>query len=101
MSMEVETASQQYDDRARNKMSVMETINVAKASQSAKQPDVEISLDGAAVAASEGELLVEAILRQKEIPHVCYHSPLMGPIETCDTCLVEVDGELVRSCGAK
>ena len=82
-------------------MSVMETINVAKASQSAKQPDVEISLDGAAVAASEGELLVEAILRQKEIPHICYHSPLMGPIETCDTCIVEVNGQLVRSCGTK
>ncbi len=23
----------------------------------------------------------------------------MGPIQTCDTCLVEVDGQLVRSCG--
>jgi formate dehydrogenase major subunit len=25
----------------------------------------------------------------------------MGPIQTCDTCLVEVDGKLVRSCGTK
>ena len=49
----------------------------------------------------EGELLVEAILRHKEIPHICYHSPLMGPIQTCDTCIVEVDGQLVRSCGTK
>ena len=62
---------------------------------------INISVDGRTIAAHEGELLVEAILREKEIPHICYHSPLMGPIQTCDTCLVEVDGKLVRSCGTK
>ena len=61
-------------------MSVIEMTSVVKAGQSGKQPEVEISLDGTAVAASEGELLVEAILRHKEIPHICYHSPLMGSI---------------------
>ena len=34
-----------------------------------------------------------------EIPQVCYH-PNLGPLETCDTCLVEVDGKLVRACSA-
>ena len=63
--------------------------------------EIEISIDGGSVHAHEGELLIEAILRQKEIPHICYHSPLMGPIQTCDTCLVEVDGKLVRSCGTQ
>src|SRR6267154_5723180 len=82
-------------------MSAIEMTDVANDGHSPKQPEVEISLDGAAVAASEGELLVEAILRHKEIPHICYHSPFMGPIQTCDTCLVEVDGQLVRSCGTK
>src|SRR3984885_2275775 len=82
-------------------MSVIEMTNGVKAGQSGKQLQVEISLDGTAVAASEGELLVEAILRHKEIPHICYHSPLMGPIQTCDTCIVEVDGQLVRSCGTQ
>src|ERR1700692_3117850 len=82
-------------------MSVIEITNIVNAAQSGMQPQVEISLDGTAVAANEGELLVEAILRHKEIPHVCYHSPLMGPIQTCDTCIVEVDGQLVRSCGTK
>src|ERR1700730_5725967 len=82
-------------------MSVIGMTNGVKAGQSGKQPQVEISLDGSAVAASEGELLVEAILRHKEIPHLCYHSPPMGPIQTCDTCIVEVDGQLVRSCGTK
>src|ERR1700760_3795365 len=62
---------------------------------------VDISVDVRTVAATEGELLVEAILRTKDIPHICYHSPLMGPIQTCDTCMVEVDGKLVRSCGTK
>jgi formate dehydrogenase major subunit len=62
---------------------------------------VEISIDGTSVAASEGELLIEAVLRHNEIPHICYHSPLMGPIQTCDTCMVELDGKLVRACGTK
>ncbi|MGA8730578.1 MAG: 2Fe-2S iron-sulfur cluster-binding protein, partial [Terracidiphilus sp.] len=33
------------------------------------------------------------------MPQVCYH-PQLGPIQTCDTCMVEVDGKLVRACGA-
>ncbi|SFD93292.1 formate dehydrogenase major subunit [Bacillus sp. OV194] len=32
-----------------------------------------------------------------DVPSVCYH-PSLGPIETCDTCIVSVNGELVRSC---
>jgi formate dehydrogenase major subunit len=60
---------------------------------------LEISVNGKTVATRAGELLLEAILRDKEIPHVCYHSPLMGPIQSCDTCLVELEGELVRACG--
>ena len=62
---------------------------------------IEISIDNKSVGAAQGELLLQAILREKEIPHICYHSPLMGPIETCDTCLVEVDGKLQRACGTK
>jgi formate dehydrogenase major subunit len=75
------------------------TLVERKSTEVKSIPSVEISVDGKIVAASEGELLVEAILREKEIPHICYHSPLMGPIQTCDTCMVEVDGKLVRSCG--
>ncbi len=82
-------------------MSVAEMTQVEKVRLAADQTQVEISIDGAKVAAAEGELLVEAILREKDIPHICYHSPLMGPIQTCDTCMVEVDGKLVRSCGTK
>jgi formate dehydrogenase major subunit len=59
----------------------------------------ELFIDGKAVAVPEGELLLEAILREKQIPYVCYHSPLMGPIRSYDTCLVEVNGTLERACG--
>jgi hypothetical protein len=46
-------------------MSAMEMTNVVNASQSGKRPEVEISRDGTAVSASEGELLVAVILRHK------------------------------------
>jgi formate dehydrogenase major subunit len=47
-----------------------------------------------------GERLIDVINRAgAALPQVCYHSQL-GPIETCDTCMVEVDGKLVRACGA-
>jgi formate dehydrogenase major subunit len=63
--------------------------------------DITLTIDGEVVSAVEGELLLEAILRRREIPHICYHSPLMGAIESCDTCIVEVQGKLERACGVK
>jgi formate dehydrogenase major subunit len=60
-----------------------------------------IEVDGLEVDAGEGEPLIDAILRTgNDIPHVCYHHHL-GPIQTCDTCMVEVGGKLVRACGEK
>jgi len=60
--------------------------------------NISISLDGKPVQTAAGELLLHTILRGNEIPHICYHSELMGAIRTCDTCLVEVNGELRRAC---
>jgi formate dehydrogenase major subunit len=46
-----------------------------------------------------GERLIETLNRSGIlIPQVCYH-PQLGPIQTCDTCMVEMDGKLVRACG--
>ncbi|WP_420597003.1 formate dehydrogenase subunit alpha [Deinococcus sp.] len=60
---------------------------------------VSIQIDGVSFAAKEGELLVDAINRaQIELSQVCYH-PQLGSIQTCDTCIVEVDGNLTRACG--
>ncbi len=60
--------------------------------------DVPVYLDGTAYDFSAGERLADVIARAGlAVPRVCYLRSL-GPIETCDTCLVEVDGHLVRSC---
>ncbi len=62
--------------------------------------NTSIYIDGSAHQASEGERILDVIARAGiQIPHVCYH-PQLGPIQTCDTCLVEVDGELTRACAA-
>jgi formate dehydrogenase major subunit len=67
--------------------------------------DTTITVDGAVIAAQIGEPLVVALNRaaakrgEDKIPQVCY-LPAMGTIGSCDTCMVEVDGALVRSCEA-
>ncbi|HEY0794699.1 MAG TPA: formate dehydrogenase subunit alpha [Acidisarcina sp.] len=64
-----------------------------------KVSHVEILVDGVIADALDGELLIESMNRAgKEVPQVCYHHHL-GPIQTCDTCMVEIDGKLVRACG--
>jgi formate dehydrogenase major subunit len=59
------------------------------------------TIDGKPQAIQPGERLIDLINRcEIEIPQVCYH-PQLGPIQTCDTCMVEVDGKLVRACGTR
>src|ERR1044071_2462743 len=59
---------------------------------------LSITVDGLVQEAQAGERLIDVINRSSsKIPQVCYH-PQLGPIQTCDTCLVEVDGGLVRAC---
>lgn len=65
--------------------------------------NTRITINGVEAQAHTGEYLIDTLLRKSEqtsskmIPHVCYLGQ-MGPIETCDTCMVEVDGKLVRAC---
>ncbi|KPV45199.1 formate dehydrogenase subunit alpha [Alicyclobacillus ferrooxydans] len=57
-----------------------------------------LQIDGKEYDTYDGETILETMIQHGiEHPHVCYHSNL-GPIQTCDTCMVEVDGELVRAC---
>jgi formate dehydrogenase major subunit len=57
------------------------------------------TINGRSQTIQPGEHLIDLINRcGVEIPQVCYHSQL-GPIQTCDTCMVELDGKLVRACG--
>jgi aerobic-type carbon monoxide dehydrogenase small subunit (CoxS/CutS family) len=56
------------------------------------------TIDGLVHEARAGERLIDLLNRSEiKIPQVCYH-PQLGPIQTCDTCMVEVDGALVRAC---
>src|SRR5712671_4925893 len=58
-----------------------------------------ITVDGTVLDVRPGERLIDVINRAgAPLPQVCYH-PQLGPIQTCDTCMVEVDGKLVRACG--
>jgi formate dehydrogenase major subunit len=62
---------------------------------------ITLTIDGKTLEAKPGELLIDFLLRQdSKVPCVCYHHQL-GPIQTCDTCMVEVNGQLVRACGIK
>jgi len=57
-----------------------------------------ITIDGSAHDVQPGDRLIDVIRRAGvELPAVCYH-PQLGPIQTCDACMVEIDGALVRAC---
>lgn len=57
-----------------------------------------ITLDGSAREVNAGERLIDVINRAGiQLPQVCYH-PQLGPIQSCDACMVEVNGKLVRAC---
>ncbi|GMA51639.1 hypothetical protein GCM10025857_29960 [Alicyclobacillus contaminans] len=63
--------------------------------------EIHLQLDGQPVVVTEGGTVLDVILGAgMEHPHVCFH-PALGPIETCDTCMVEVNGALVRACSTK
>ena len=55
----------------------------------------KVAVDGVVQQAQPDELLVDLINRTgASVLQVCYH-PQLGPVQTCDTCMVEVDGRLV------
>nr|WP_206335284.1 formate dehydrogenase subunit alpha [Bacillus velezensis] len=59
---------------------------------------IRVKIDGTEYEAPEGSKILD-ILNQNgiEIPQIC-HVPEVDPIQTCDTCIVEVNGKLQRSC---
>ena len=59
---------------------------------------VRVVLDGRSYD-SPGESSLLEFLRSngRSVPSLCYH-PKLGPLQTCDACLVIVDGRVVRSC---
>jgi formate dehydrogenase major subunit len=62
---------------------------------------MKVNIDGVLSEAQPNELLIEVINRiGGSVPHVCYH-PQLGPVQTCDTCMVEESGRLIRACATK
>ncbi|WP_342512952.1 formate dehydrogenase subunit alpha [Sporosarcina sp. FSL K6-1522] len=62
---------------------------------------MQIKINGANFDFEEGKTLIEVINHyQFSHPQIC-HLPEVDPIETCDTCIVEVDGQLMRACSTK
>jgi 2Fe-2S iron-sulfur cluster binding domain len=66
-----------------------------------KKTVLKVAIDGVVQEAQPDELLIDLINRTGgSVPHVCYH-PQLGPVQTCDTCMVEENGRLVRACATR
>jgi predicted molibdopterin-dependent oxidoreductase YjgC len=51
----------------------------------------KVAIDGIVQEAQPDEFLIDLINRTGgSVPHVCYH-PHLGPVQTCDTCMVEMN----------
>ncbi|ORM72745.1 formate dehydrogenase subunit alpha [Pantoea wallisii] len=57
-----------------------------------------ILFNGERLSGEANQPLIDFLQQQgKKLPHVCYH-PALPPLQSCDVCWVEVDGERVRGC---
>ena len=62
---------------------------------------ISFQFNGKEYTAKKGQTVLEAAKEQDVfIPGICSH-PSLGAIQTCDTCYVTVNGELVRSCATR
>jgi formate dehydrogenase major subunit len=63
-----------------------------------EQKTVRFQLNGEVHEAKEGIRILDYMLENGiEHPHICY-SPVLGPIQSCDTCMCEIDGKIMRAC---
>ncbi len=82
---------------------ILQSMAAIHPQNSENLPECSINVNGEQIHAFAGERLIDALKRtldgtKSEVPHVCY-LPQLRPIQTCDTCMVEVNGQLVRACG--
>ncbi|WP_164669237.1 formate dehydrogenase subunit alpha [Virgibacillus doumboii] len=63
------------------------------------QDHIIVTVNGKEYLAKPEQNLLDLINTTGEfVPQICYNEAL-GPVQTCDTCMVEVDGEITRACG--
>jgi len=61
----------------------------------------KVAIDGVFQEVRPDEHLIDLVNRAGgSVPYVCYH-PQLGPVQTGDACMVEVDGRLVRACATE
>jgi formate dehydrogenase major subunit len=61
----------------------------------------KVAIDGVFQEVRPDEHLIDLVNRAGgSVPYVRYH-PQLGPVQTCDACMVEVDGRLVRACATE
>lgn len=59
---------------------------------------LKIKINGSDYETKHGETILKALLDHgMDVPHICYQ-PNLGPIETCDSCVVNVGDKYVRAC---
>lgn len=60
-----------------------------------------VKINGSEAKVNENQTALQILTGQKqEVPSVCFH-PSLGAIETCDTCIIKVNGEFVRACSTE
>ncbi len=63
--------------------------------------EYKVTVDGERIQVKGSGTVMEMLKAlNMPIPDVCFH-PSLGAIETCNTCIVKVNGELVRSCSTE
>jgi formate dehydrogenase major subunit len=56
---------------------------------------IQVSIDGTEYEAAAGDRLIDVINGARvPLSQVCYH-PQLGPIQTCDTSILNVNGKLM------
>ncbi|GAA3330416.1 hypothetical protein GCM10020331_082880 [Ectobacillus funiculus] len=59
---------------------------------------VNVLINGAAHEVEQGTRILDYLLSQEiQHPHICY-SEILGPVQSCDTCMCEVNGSIMRAC---
>ncbi|SFJ86413.1 MULTISPECIES: formate dehydrogenase subunit alpha [unclassified Bacillus (in: firmicutes)] len=59
---------------------------------------IRVTVDGTEYISSSKKTILQLLNeRELEHPQIC-HVPEVDPIQTCDTCIVEVNGKLMRAC---
>ena|SRR5215469_12764820 len=57
-----------------------------------------VKIDGVIHEAFADDRIIDLINHARiRFPQVCYH-PQLGPVQTCDTGMVEIHGRIVRAC---